>query len=387
MLDASILPLTLRRPLASTVGARIDVIDLTAHAPGHDRWQAMPDGDPTAFFQTARWAGIAAGYERSHGRRVVLLEIRDGGRSFVLPLALGRESGAMVARIVGEVMSEFSTGVGEGPSATALAAGLARLQADCRVDAVELRRVPQGSALHGAMLELGAQVLEEHQSCAVLLDRDGARPRSDGRLPTGIRDARRMRRKLAQRGYTFEVVEPGPRAAAIMRQAIAWKFEWVRQRGLVSRIGTDPHLTDAFADLFADPRAGALAGAVSIDGELAAVEGVFAAGDTCYATIGGRRPDLEALKVGKVVMVETVEWAAARGFRSYDLGPPAIPYKLDWCTEVHSVSDLVLPLSARGALHVFAAGSLKPLARRAFGALPPAARNWILGFTRYSTKR
>jgi CelD/BcsL family acetyltransferase involved in cellulose biosynthesis len=177
----------------------------------------------------------------------------------------------------------------------------------------------------------------------------------------------------------------GREAEEMARLALGWKKEWVRERGLISRLASDRALADAIAGLYRSPDTGAAMGVLFCDGEAVAMEGGFLRGDRFFAYTSAYRPDRRADGVGKVAIAEMVEWCAVKGVAIYDKGAPADPYKLEWTDRLIPVADRVVPLSALGwVLGVVLETRLKPLAKRKLEALPAPWRARLLRLTPYN---
>lgn len=345
--------------------------------------------DALGLFQTAAWSKLAAAYDLASGRRPVLLtDPEPRAAKFALPLSVAREGPIRVARIVGEPLSEYSGVVGSGATAAGLERALAGLRRQHGVDLVVLRRVPRHGALDEALDQLGARVALESGSPVFHLGPKGLLANAAGGLPRAYRDARRRRRRLqAEGGYRFEVLRAGPRAEEAARLALAWKKEWVRERSLLSRLGSDRALEAAIAALYGAEETGAALGLLHCAGEPVAVEGGFLFRDRFFAYTSAYRLDRRADGVGKVAVAEMVEWCAANGVAFYDKGAPADPYKLEWTDRAVPVADRLISLTRRGwALGEAIELGLKPLVKRGFNGLPPILRGGLLRLTRYDPR-
>lgn len=393
MFSSALLPRRTHRPGASEEpGLRAPAAPAFAGDPDALlRWERDSGGaDTLDFFQTAAWSKLAAAYDQACGRRPVLLDdLEPHGARFALPLSIAREGAIRVARIIGEPLSEYSGAVATSLTAADLRRGLDRLRREHRVDLVVLRRVPRKSALGQALDDLGAKVALESGSPIFRLGPNGILPNAAGGLPRAYRDACRRRRRLqTEPGYGFEVFRAGPQAEEAARLALSWKKAWVRERGLLSRLGSDRTLETAIAALYGSADTGAALGLLSCAGQPVAVEGGFVHRDRFFAYTGAYHPQRRADGVGKVAIAEMVEWCAANGVKVYDKGAPADPYKLEWTSETVPVADRLIALTRRGRAFGEAVEiKLKPLVRRSFDALPRAMRAAVLRLTPYNPAR
>ena len=101
------------------------------------------------------------------------------------------------------------------------------------------------------------------------------------------KDRRRKWRRIAERGNTrFEVVGPGPRAAALMRQALAFKLDWLEANGLVSRALSQKWVRDGLVAVAATAP-GTRLSVLSVGDDVAAIEVGFVEGRR-YPRLHGR---------------------------------------------------------------------------------------------------
>ena len=344
------------------------------------------NSDVLAFFQTAAWARVAAEYDKAVGRSPVLLSCRQpDGAGFHLPLSIGRERGCSVARMLGEQVAEYANGVGQNITSEILKASFALLRRQHRVDLIALRRVPKGTPLDFALDGIGAISESPQISPWIPLGPEGPLPNANGGFSSGYRQARRRRNKLQKDApCTFEVHRSGATAKELMRLALSWKAEWVKQRRLISHVGTDA-LDGAICSLMNAAGVDSAVGVLRIGAEPVAVESGFIYRDRFYGFIRAYRLDRGSQAVSKIVVTEMIEWCGARGLKVYDYGPPADVFKLEWTDHVMPVTNRLVPLSFLGRLHgQFFEAKLKPAARSALASLPAPVRAGLLRLTRYT---
>jgi CelD/BcsL family acetyltransferase involved in cellulose biosynthesis len=342
--------------------------------------------DALAYFQTPAWTRAAAAYDKAIGRIPLLLTSHEpGGADFFLPLSIGRESGLTVARILGEQLAEYAQIVGRQVTPEGLRTSFSLLRRNYRVDLVALRRVPTGTSLDIALDRIGATSESPLVAPWIPLGPQGPLPNANGGLPAGYRDGRRRRKRLQhEEQYEFEVHQAGPNAKMLMSLALSWKKDWVRERGLVSRVGTDA-LDTTICSLMNTAGLGSALGVLRIGAEPVAVASGFHYRDRFYCFVRAYRPDRAAQSVGRIVVTELIEWCAAQGVTVYDYGPPADPFKLEWTDHVMPVANRLAPLSFLGRLHgQFFEGKVKPAARAVIASLPAPVRSGLLRLTRYT---
>lgn len=338
-----------------------------------------------AYFQTAAWARAAGEYDRAIGRTPVLLSCREpNGAGFSLPLSIGRERGCKVARALGEQLAEYTDVVGESVTAEGLRAGFAALRRNYGVDLVALRRVPNGTALDLALNGIGATAESPQVAPWVPLGPGGPLPNTNGGLPAAYRDGRRRRKKLnSEANCTFEVHRAGAATGELMQLALSWKKEWVKERGLVSRVGTEA-LDRTIISLMHTEGLGSAMGVLRIDAEPVAVASGFVCRERFYCHVLAYRPDAKDRSAGRVVVIHMVEWCGSQGLSVYDFGPPADQFKLEWTDHVLPVANRLVPLSLFGRGGQLLEGTLKPLARSITGRLPVPLRKRMLRLSRYT---
>lgn len=373
--------------LQSNRPAGVQACDPWDDSPAVHAWERDSlSSDALAYFQTAAWTRAAADYDKAIGRLPLLLtSYEPGGAHFSLPLSIGREGGFKVARILGEQLAEYTDIVGRQVTPAGLRAGFSLLRRNHRVDLVALRRVPEGTNLDIALDRIGATSESPQVAPWIPLGPQGPLPNANGGLPAGYRDGRRRRKRLQQEEcYEFQVHQAGPSAKMLMSLALSWKKDWVRERGLVSRVGTDA-LDKTICSLMNTAGLGSALGVLRIGAEPVAVASGFHYRDRFYCFVRAYRPDRAAQSVGRIVVTELIEWCAAQGVTMYDYGPPADAFKLEWTDHAMPVANRLVPLSFLGRLHgQFFEGKLKPAARAVIASLPAPVRSGLLRLTRYT---
>ena len=378
---------TLAKPIATAADQGADACDPWEGSRSVLAWERdSRDADVLAFFQTAAWARAAGVYDMAIGRRPVLLSWRKADHGgFSIPLSIGRERGCMVARVLGEQLSEYANVVGEDATPARLRQAFALLRRRYRVDVVVLRRVPVASPFDSILDQLGAMVESPQEAPWVPLGPDGPASKATGGRVTGYRLACRHRRRLQQQdGYRFEALQAGDVAPDLLRLALSWKKDWIKERMLVSRVGTEA-LDSATCALLTTPGVGATVGVLWSGGEPVAIETGFLYRDRFFGSLRAYRLDRGEQRVGKIVLAEMVEYCARRGATVFDHGPPADAYKLEWTDRTLSVHNRIVPLSLLGRIHgQVLEGTFKPVARTVFGWLPTPIRKGLLRLTRYT---
>ncbi|MBX3505727.1 MAG: GNAT family N-acetyltransferase [Parvibaculum sp.] len=190
--------------------------------------------------------------------------------------------------------------------------------------------------------------------------------------PLARRNAKRMRKFETMGGMSFEIVGPGPEAAALVQKAFAFKREWLAARGLYGRAFTDNRMEECLAGFAGDASAssGLAISHLSVGGETAAIEIGFRRGGRHYAYMGTFAPDFAKHSPGFVVTELTIRDCVAQGIAEYDPMPPADEYKLAWSNARIAVHDYGIVLGWSGYLSLAIAAWARPAAKRLFERLP-----------------
>lgn len=190
--------------------------------------------------------------------------------------------------------------------------------------------------------------------------------------PLARRNAKRMRKFDTMGGMDFEIVGPGPEAAALVQKAFAFKRDWLSARGLYGRAFTDSRMENCLVEFAGDASAscGLAVSHLTVDGETAAIEIGFRRGGRHYAYMGTFAPEFAKHSPGFVVTELTIRDCVAQGIAEYDPMPPADDYKLAWSNARIAVHDYGIVLGWGGYLSLAVAAWARPAAKRLFERLP-----------------
>jgi CelD/BcsL family acetyltransferase involved in cellulose biosynthesis len=248
---------------------------------------------------------------------------------------------------------------------------------------LQLRKVRQDSAIAPLLEDKGATIVSELKAPFLDLKSAPTFTEYETRYSSGARrNRKRQRRRLEERGaITLQWLAKGPEAEAMTAEAFKFKFDWLRQRGIVSPALVDPRTAEFFADVTrADIRpAGCHVITLSCGDRPVAFEiGVRCKGRTAIHIIAY---DLEFEKTaaGALLMEDSIRRAMDDGMAVYDLLAPGDGYKLEWADDAVIVRDWAIPLSGMGraysALHLGSKSALK----RGLDALPVGVRRKLTG--------
>lgn len=373
---------------ASAGGSRADRYAVVEHGvAGLERIEAIWRGVESSRaqpFLSYGFAHAAARYHEAKGEKTLFAVTYWGGRpTCVLPIAVTRRHGIYVGVFLGDPIAQYGDALlAAGAPGMAAEVALRQLIVSANLDVFEFRRVRSdaailpalrllgrmsGEALHAPYADLGLNGSVED----LLLRIGGAKQR---------RERARSRRRLAERGeVAFEVVR-GPAAVADLREAFRLKRAWLAENGEVSQVIDDPAALETFERLACDRRDGAslVVGRLMVGEAPAAYEvGVLGTG-RFHAYLGAVAGDFASASPGKVLMEDMFGWCRDNGVASYDLLPPADPYKTQWSTGSIDVANHVAPRTLVGRLYAGPwLNELRPRMRSALRSLPPALRRRV----------
>jgi len=185
---------------------------------------------------------------------------------------------------------------------------------------------------------------------------------------------RRSRKALAQRGtVTVEIDDGGAAAGDILRQAVAFKQDWLKERGLAHAVLESDVALDF---LIAAARAGQADGTtvvsrVALDGRLVAVGLGFLFNGRFNYYLGAFDQALQDLGPGRVQVEEALRWAFGRGVAVYDFMPPDTAAKAVWARTKMPTASYMAGRGVAGAFWgSFYPRRLRPGLKRVYNALP-----------------
>ncbi len=190
---------------------------------------------------------------------------------------------------------------------------------------------------------------------------------------------RRNRRQRQQRleayaGTLTFVASRGNDASAALEAAVAWKRQWLAERGMSSPVFDDGDWEHLLGE--AVRSGGAIVTALKAGRRLAAVEIGFIDRAAYAAYLGAYDPEFSAFSAGQLQMMRTIAWCFEQGFTRYDLLAPSDDYKRHWArtdTGV-SVDDYALPITHLGRGIAEVRRHVRPLARNFYLRLSPQMR-------------
>lgn len=353
------------QPCRVTCVETLDGVDALAA-----EWAALERATPEATgFQSLVWCRTWLSLSGARlSPRIVC--VREGEQLVLLaPLQIERRFGVAVARWIGEPMTQY------GDALALPGEGRRRWRALAEQEMARWRDVDLV-----ALTRLRADgVIADGRSFGEAL----AAPYVDLRQwkPRRHKSVERRARRLEAQG-PIALVEPDAPASreSFARRAIALKRAWLRDKGAYSA-GLSHPVSEQF--LAALARDGFLRiNALSVGGEIAALDLGFVAGDVYRSLLGCFAPRFAAGAPGQALTSRLIARCAAQGLSRYDMLLPADSYKLAWATGETRMEARFLATTLRGHIAAFALARLRPLAKRALrmlgGAWARMGKNRIL---------
>ena len=369
-------------------GVHVEVIDnLDALDQIASEWRTLEAKAPASatVFQSFAWC--RAWIERYVQLKPiasfkVVTAREDGVLQLVWPLTIYRKHGMNEGRWLGEPMTQYGDVLmaADAPQ-SALKKAWQFLEQKAGVDFLNLRKIKLDASVR--RLEAFQQMVPVRREESVLVDLYGLQSIEEfnARTKSKVRRERgRKRRRLGELGdISFEVLETGPRAIATVKDAIAFKEQWLNERGLTSEAALIGDPFAVLADMAAGNRdAGLVVSRLCVDNEPASIEVGFRWNGGYYAYLGAFNPKLEKYGPGAVQMEDTIAWCISEGLAFYDLFAPADRYKLEWGDDRIPVFDIARACSLRGWMYSeFYLRTVRPMLKDVYTNLPIGARQWV----------
>jgi CelD/BcsL family acetyltransferase involved in cellulose biosynthesis len=151
----------------------------------------------------------------------------------------------------------------------------------------------------------------------------------------------------------FEQYRHGPAARDLIDRALTLKRAWLKQRGIISQTLHDPRFDGFFgAIVLGQTRpVGARVSAIRCRENPVAIEISFACKDRVFGHVLAHDMAFDKQGVGGILADYTIGSAHEHGYATFDLLPPANPYKVDLADDTVAVDDWAVPLTRKGDLY------------------------------------
>jgi CelD/BcsL family acetyltransferase involved in cellulose biosynthesis len=333
-------------------------------------------------FQTFNWNWhwcnhyLRDGHER--GRSLAIVTGRRAGRLvMVWPLVTARVVGLVQIAWMGEPVSQYGDVLVENSSDTValLRAAWAYIIASFKPDLVRLPHVRDDAAIAPLIAELGAFATQRRTAPYI------SRVEADNAPPPSRNHRRALAKRLAKLGtVTFGEFAESAQARVLAVDTIEWKRAQLKQRGIISPTFADPHLVAFFADAAGDSAmpTGCRVLALECDGAPVAAGIFIACKDHIASHIAAFDARFEKASVGMLLLERAIAETFAEGFGTFDLLPPAAPYKARLAHAEIGVTDWAVPTSLKGAAYArLYLGFARPAMKAALSALPAPLRRVV----------
>jgi CelD/BcsL family acetyltransferase involved in cellulose biosynthesis len=362
-----------KKVLPSPTTARRSRLALEVIGPSaaENLWRSFQDEAICSPYQRYEWVqSFAAALAVQDGFEVRVLALRDdaGRPLMLLPLALSRQHGVMVASFVGGKQANFNLPI-TAPGSSSV------------IRRPELRRllVNAGKALGADAFLFLNQPLSWRGEPNPLAAFGGSPSANEGfKLSLGPKpdetlarafsgESRKKMRKKTRHLAEFGEVKFSMAGTAAEVETILQSFLDQKQRRF-RELGIENPFDDAMQDFI---RRGALAG---LDRGDPAIElYALSAGERIVATFGGtgdrwrlcgmfnsfdNSEDVIRSSPGELLLAELIRRQCERGREVFDLGVGEARYKTALCDEIEQLIDVFVPVTARGRLYARAVWSL-----------------------------
>ncbi|HHN72873.1 MAG TPA: GNAT family N-acetyltransferase, partial [Thermopetrobacter sp.] len=197
--------------------------------------------------------------------------------------------------------------------------------------------------------------------------------------------ARRARRKRLNRmrragEVRFHVHDDPRRIAGLIDIALAWKRDWLANRGIADGLPERAFFARLLKSLPRRDRSGGtrwLMAELTFDGRPVALDFGALRGDVFHAYLSAYDAALSAHSPGKVALWLMMQWCMERGLSSYDMLANPAPYKEDWANARRPLLHLVHPVTLAGQAYALWAARLREVAQHCYEALPEGLRGTL----------
>lgn len=186
----------------------------------------------------------------------------------------------------------------------------------------------------------------------------------------------RLERRMAESGpCSVDFLTEGDDAATTVKQALAFKREWLTARKLVSIPLSDVRFDRFFlaAARSTERPLGLVVTRVNCGDTTAAVEVAISCKGRHAAHIGAMNMQMEQFRPGTMQIRETLSHCIKTKMAVYDFFAPGDDYKFEWADQTTTVRSYVGASTLTGSLYItLYYRVLKPLAKKALAILPQA---------------
>jgi len=320
-----------------------------------------------SFFWLATWISISGARLQCASHRLAIVVVRFNGRlALICPFVLKQKRGLSHLCWAGGAASQYGDVVCDGGDASRalINDALEYAIAELKPDVVHLRKVRNDAAIQTWLEAANARPTEIDSAPfqafphGVSFDDYCAKYSSKSR-----KNRRRLRRRLSETGEIItEVLKPGKAAQAAIDTALAFKHQWLLDRGHLSSALRDDDVrlmlrefvsqTNPLTNSLADPSVEPF---VSImrrdDGTTLSVQFGLISKQKLALHMIAYNPETEKSGAGVLHMEDTIRHCIETGLEELDFLAPDASYKRDWADDVVTVADYVVARSLKGRLY------------------------------------
>lgn len=336
-------------------------------------WTALENATPEATgFQSFAWCRtwLAVAGDRARAR---VLCVRDEGRLvMLLPLQVERRFGVVIARWIGEPMTQYGDALalpGE-KRPQWIAAAQAKMARWGDVDLFALTRLRAGGVMSDG-------TVAGEPFSAPYVDLRASKPKRHKSIE------RRVKRLEAHGAILLEEAESPAKRESVTRHALALKRAWLGGKGAYSAGLSNPVSEDFLAALARE--AFLRANILRVGGEIGAIDLGFVGGGAYRSLLGCYDDRFAEGSPGQALTGRLIARCAEEGLSAYDMLLPADAYKSAWATGETQIEARFLPTSLKGRAAAFVFAELRPLAKRMVRAAGPA-RAWLMSAFSFSRR-
>ncbi len=328
-----------------------------------DAWEALnrrqSDHD-APFFQSFAWSSHVARVRLGHsGHRFKLLVAtiwREAELIGIWPLSLQRNAGAWIARSLDDPFGQFA-GVVFGSTqdiAPGVAAVVAQLKSEGLADGLQIEGLIAGSALHKALLAVGAILNESNY--AVYVDLRPYASVKEFRQSVSAKtrkNLRNLRNRLERtHGFTEQILDEHVQLAPLVQHTLTERQEWMARLGKTSPAFRDKDFTAVVTGLVIASGINLLGFSICTEEAVASAQWGFVYLGRYYAYLSAKNPAYDAFSPGRMHLGMVIEACLNKGIKLLELMAPAADYKLDWTDRTKRLDVAVLPITLRGRIAI-----------------------------------
>jgi CelD/BcsL family acetyltransferase involved in cellulose biosynthesis len=349
-------------------------------APLYESWCDLEQRSADAtIFQSADWcrAWVEASEAAGVAESPRIATVWRGDRLVLLwPLAIRRLSVFRILHALAEPATQYGDVLIDAREDRAALLDMAwkEVRSWAGIDAIELRRVRDGSAL-SRLPELVRHDVKGSQASAPLLDfRQLDADSADGQRTSKTRNAlRRHERLLAELGpVAFDILDRRQDQCDVLAEAFRLKREWQKEKSAVSAGYAHPASEASLLRLAGDGQL--FAARLRVGENTAAIELGAVRNRQYWSLVQSYDLRFSKHAPGRLLFWHLLETCPSLSIDVFDFLAPAHRHKLEWSNRETGIRDYLMPISVRGRAAVSYLLNVKPRLRELYIRLPAGLR-------------